>query len=414
MQKYSFHKVRPYSYCWLKWVYSLYITLFCLAIISYLITRKGVTLFGTVAMILIGVMFITTIRYTKFYKARKITRLIQNHIKENGLCQTEVRGRREIYSFYPATEWRIDESVNTLYIRFRLTGNKINLRGLETGLADRLEKVCLNVYEKRGYIEYLFELQPEKPLVISSKEDIQNEHGQTKLFLSPSFDWNYRLVPHFLVAGTTGSGKSTFARFIIATLLKCGVRILYLDVKRDVEMERFCHGNVAITYAYEPQQIADEISNIADEMRTRITDIAEMEKRGIDKDYQYNFNPVYVICDEIILMKLVFPDKLYKETIAQINAIIVSGRSKNIFAGLLSQSGLAEYFGNSGIRGNIGLKVALGQMSASEYSMIFGNEFSDIKNLRYRKIGSGLIMRNGIDSRPRDFVAPYIKKGVLD
>ncbi|MDO4332736.1 MAG: FtsK/SpoIIIE domain-containing protein [Eubacteriales bacterium] len=414
MQKYSFHKVRPYSYCWLKWVYFLYIALFCLAIISYMITRKGAALFGTVAMILIGVIFIATIQHTKLYKARKITRLIQKHIKENGLCQTEIRGRREIYSFYPATEWRIDESVNTLYIRFRLTGNKINLRGLETGLADRLEKVCLNVYERRGYIEYLFGLHQEEQLVISSQEDIHGESGQTEITLSPSGIWDYRKIPHFLVVGGTGTGKTTFVRFIISTLLKCDVRVLYLDVKRDAEMERFCHGNVAITYAYEPQQIAEEIANITDEMQTRTADVAEMENRGIDKNYQFNFNPVYVICDEIILMKLVFPDKLYKETIAQINAIIVSGRSKNIFAGLISQSGLAEYFGNSGIRGNIGLKVALGQMSASEYSMIFGNEFSDIKNLRYGEIGSGLIMRNGIDSRPREFVAPYIKKGVLD
>ena len=46
--------------------------------------------------------------------------------------------------------------------------------------------------------------------------------------------------------------------------------------------------------------------------------------------------------------------------------------------------------------------------------MIFGQDFSDIKNLRYNEIGSGLIMRSGEDSRPREFVAPYIKNGVLD
>ena len=48
---------------------------------------------------------------------------------------------------------------------------------------------------------------------------------------------------------------------------------------------------------------------------------------------------------------------------------------------------------------------------STEYSMIFGQEFSDIKNLRYNEIGSGLIMRSGEDSRPREFVAPYIKNG---
>lgn len=93
----------------------------------------------------------------------------------------------------------------------------------------------------------------------------------------------------------------------------------------------------------------------------------------------------------------------------RINQIIVGGREKNIFCGMISQSALAEYFGNSGIRGNIGLKVALGQMTPTELGMIFGNEFSDMKNLRYGELGSGLIMRNGLDSRPREYVAPYIK-----
>lgn len=190
--------------------------------------------------------------------------------------------------------------------------------------------------------------------------------------------------------------------------------MLYLDIKRDAEMEYFCRGNIAITYAYEPDHIAKEVSDIADEIYTRTNSISDMEEYGVEKEHDYNFNPVFVICDEIILMKLVFPDKLYKETIAQINSIIVSGRSKNIFAGLISQSGLAEYFGNSGIRGNIGLKVALGQLTSSEYRMIFGEEFSDIKNLRYNEIGSGLIMRHSVDSRPREFVSPYIEQGVLD
>ena len=181
------------------------------------------------------------------------------------------------------------------------------------------------------------------------------------------------------------------------------------------EMECFCRGNVAITYAYEPSHIAKEVADIADEIRTRKKSINDMEEKyDVEKGHDYGFNPVFVICDEIILMKLVFPDKLYKETITQINSIIVSGRSKNIFAGLISQSGLAEYFGNSGIRGNIGLKVALGQLTTSEYRMIFGEEFSDIKNLRYNEIGSGLIMRHGVDSRPREFVSPYIEQGVLD
>ena len=410
----KYHRVTAHSFWWLKWCCSLYMFLMVIFLTAYVVTRNISFAIALAVMLLILVMFFTVVQHTNFYKAGKISRLIQKHIEENQLYETAFRGRKKVYTFYPQTDWCMDTASNTLHIRFRLSGNQINLRGLETGLADRLEKVCLNIYEKRGYIEYLFELEQEKALVISSKTDIPGDSGETTVYLSPSLIWNYRKIPHFLIVGSTGSGKTTFTRFIISSLLKCGVRILYLDVKRDVEMEQFCHGNIAITYAYEPKQIAEEISLITEELQSRTVDITNMEQQGIDGNTDFNFNPVCVICDEIILMKLVFPDKLYKETLGKINAIIVSGRSKNIYAGLISQSGLAEYFGNSGIRGNIGLKVALGQMSASEYSMIFGTEYADVKNLRYGEIGSGLIMRTGLDSRPREFVAPYIKNHALD
>lgn len=406
----KYKKVRPNSYRWVRWVCTIWGMLLLSLVALYIVRQNTFNLLGIVVIVLFGALFTVTI-LPKVIKAKNISHLIHNHIKDNALYLMEIVHNKERYVFYPKVYWRIDVSTNTLYIRFRLSGNKINLRGLEQGLADRLEKICLNVFEERGFVEYLFEWETEKQLVIYSKEDIQGGQGNTKIPLSPSFIWDYRKTPHFMVAGSTGSGKTTFARFLISSLINQGVRIAYIDIKRDVEMEQFCHGNIMITYAYEMESIATVIREVADELQTRTEDI---ENIGKGKDYDYGFNPLYIICDEIILMKLLFPKKLYDETIARINSIIVGGRSKAVFCGLITQSALAEYFGNSGIRSNIGLKVALGQMTSTELGMIFGSEFADIKNLRYGEIGSGLIMRNGTDGRPREFVAPYIVNGVLD
>lgn len=407
----KYRKVRPNSYIWLKLLYAFF---FIVLFQSILFGLMGENIWWLIVgiMVILGVLYIKIAR-KKLIKARDISRLIHKHIRENELYQTETKGRknREVYTFYPKVYWRIDKSLNTLFIRFRLSGNKINLRGLEQGLSDRLEKIPLNVYEERGYIEYLFELETEKRLIINNKEEIQGTYGETQVTLAPSFIWDYRKVAGFMLIGATGSGKTTLSRFLITHLINRGVRIIYVDVKRDLEMERFCSGNLMITYAYETEAIAKVISEVAEELQNRTQDISNMK---IDEDFDFGFNPVFLICDEIILMKLIFPKKLYDETIKRINEIIVGGRSKNIFCGLISQSALAEYFGNSGIRGNIGLKIALGHLTSTEYSMIFGQEFSDIKNLRYNEIGSGLIMRSGEDSRPREFVAPYIKNGVLD
>ena len=54
----------------------------------------------------------------------------------------------------------------------------------------------------------------------------------------------------------------------------------------------------------------------------------------------------------------------------------------------------------------------MGQMSDTAYKMAFGSDFADVKNLR-REIGSGLIYRQGVDTKPREFLAPYIEKGAL-
>lgn len=401
----NYKQVKPNSYAWLKGLYVIWILLIAVFVLCFLLERKAIALTGISVMILIGVMFIVFAR-PKISKARKFSCLIHQHIVENSLCQIEIIHNREKYTFYPETYWKVDESRNTLFLCFRLTGNKINLRGLEQGLADRLKMICLNVYERRGYIEYLFQLKEEKQLVFSSVKEIPGKYGATEIALSDSLVWNFRQMPHFLISGATGSGKSTFCRFLISSLINCGVRVVYVDIKKDDEMEQFCRGNTMITYACEIDTIANAIKDVTDEFQSRAKDIDEI---GVGDDFDYGFNPIVLVCDEIILLKLILPKKLYDETIARINQIIVGGRQKKVFCGMVTQSALAEYFGNSGIRGNIGLKVALGQMTSTELGMIFGNEFSDIKNLRYGEMGAGLIMRNGLDSRPREYVAPYIK-----
>lgn len=401
----NYKQVKPNSYAWLKWLYAIWILLITVFVLCFLLERKAIALTGISIMILIGVMFIVFAR-PKISKARKFCRLIHQHIVENSLCQIKIIHNREKYTFYPETYWKVDGSRNTLFLCFRLTGNKINLRGLEQGLADRLKMICLNVYERRGYIEYLFQLKEEKQLVFSSVKEIPGKYGETEIVLSDSLVWDYRQRAHFLISGATGSGKSTFCRFLISSLINCGVRVVYVDIKKDDEMEQFCRGNTMITYACEIDTIANAIKDVTDEFQSRAKDIDEI---GVGDDFDYAFNPICLVCDEIILLKLILPKKLYDETIARINQIIVGGRQKKIFCGMVTQSALAEYFGNSGIRGNIGLKVALGQMTSTELGMIFGNEFSDMKNLRYGELGAGLIMRNGLDSRPREYVAPYIK-----
>ena len=400
-----YSRVRRNSYEWVKWVYCGWFFTMLLFIGVYIFGKTNIALLGMTAMGIMTVIYVMLFK-GKVDEAKDYSSLINKHIDENKLFEKEKVNDREVYKYYPEAYWKVDKEKNMLYIRFRLSGNKINLRGLEQDLGDRLVKNVLNVYEEHGYIEYLFELNEEEPLIIDSTNKVGGKYGETQIKLSQSLIWDYRKTPHFFLSGATGVGKSTFARYLISALVNRGVRVVYIDIKRDCDMELYCHYNQNVTYVYEPEAIAKEIRELAEELQNRAMDI---EASGINEDFEFGFNPVFLICDEIVLLKLLLPKKLYDEIITNINAIIVGGRSKSIFCGLITQTALAEYIGNSGIRGNLGLKVALGSLSSTEMGMVFGNEFSEVKSLRYGQVGAGMIMRNGIDSRPRDYVAPYIK-----
>ena len=69
--------------------------------------------------------------------------------------------------------------------------------------------------------------------------------------------------------------------------------MLYLDIKRDAEMEYFCRGNIAITYAYEPDHIAKEVSDIADEIYTRTNSISDMEEYGVEKEHDLSLIHIF-------------------------------------------------------------------------------------------------------------------------
>ena len=70
-------------------------------------------------------------------------------------------------------------------------------------------------------------------------------------------------------------------------------------------------------------------------------------------------------------------------------------------------------FVEGAIRDNLGCKICMGQMSETAYKMSFGSDFSHVRNYR-REIGSGLIYRQGVDTKPRELIAPFICEGGIE
>lgn len=363
-------------------------------------------------IIIIGIMemlYIALVQFN-FGKVMKISKSIEQFIRSNNLYQshtvTEQGKSIEKVDYYPIVQYQIKRKQNVFCIRIRQDGSPSaeRFRGLEEPLARLFHTVCSDRIEERGYLTYCFELWKQKQIRIKSCQDIPKA-GENEIAFSNNIAWNWKTCPHLLLTGITSSGKTITAQYIIASLIQQGVRVIYCDPKNDFEMRQFAE-NCGVVYAPEERKIAKAVRETEEEMRKRGQ---ELDKIGIQ---EIDFQPLFIVFDELIAFSKIAEKKTYEETTRRIASIVVMGRSKRVYAGLILQRPDTSFI-EGAIRDNLGCRICMGQMSDTAYKMAFGADFADVKNLR-REIGSGLIYRQGVDSKPREFLAPYIEKGALN
>lgn len=336
---------------------------------------------------------------------------VEKFIKRNNLYKfhhIEVNGKKEErYDYYPVIYYKKNKNDNNFSIRIRMDGSKYTeqFRELEQPLASMFRTICTEKIEERGYLTYCFELKPQKQVEIQSHEDIPSV-GENEIALSHDIIWNWKKTPHLLCIGNTGSGKSRLTMYLITCLLKQGVRVIYCDPKNDDDMREYMQNHCSVVYATKENEIAKVMRETEEEIRLREKDLKQI---GIQ---EAEFNPVFLFFDEMIAFAKIAEKKTYEETAKRLSAIVVTGRSKRVYAGLILQKPDTSFI-EGAIRDNLGCRIAMGQMSDTAYKMCFGSDFSDVRNNR-REIGSGLIYRQGVDTKPREFLAPYIRKGALD
>lgn len=343
-------------------------------------------------------------------KAGRIARKIEKLIKRNGWYMSHeiMENGKEVerIDYYPIMHYRIVKTDNMFCIRIRMDGSVYaeKFRDCEQLLADMLSTICVKKIEERGYLTYFFELRPQEQIIISSSDDI-SEVGEYEIAFSQDIKWNFKKCPHLLLAGNTGSGKTQLAQYIIACLVKQGVRVIYCDPKNDDDMRLFSRNHPSVKYLTKEIDIAKAVRETEEELRSRTIDL---EKIGIE---EAEFNPVFLIFDELIAFSKIADKKTYEQTSRRLASIVVMGRSKRVYCGLILQRPDTNFI-EGAIRDNLGCRISMGQMSDTAYKMVLGSDFSDVRNRRH-EIGSGLIYRQGVDTVPREFLAPFIMKGAL-
>lgn len=351
--------------------------------------------------------------YPLIRKRIKISKRMEKFIRRNKLYQSHtieeqgIMGKRktERMDYYPIVEYRKSVQDNAFYIRIRMDGSPYaeRFRDMEEPLARMFKTVCIDTIIERGYLTYSFELRKQKQIRIESCKDVP-QAGKNEIAFSRDMVWNWKKCPHFLLVGNTGSGKTQLAQYMISCLIKKGIRVIYCDPKNDYEMRHFAE-NCGAVYVSEENEIAKAVRETEEEMRKRGK---ELDNLGIQET---DFQALYLVFDELIAFSKIAEKKNYEETARRIASIVVMGRSKRVYAGLILQRPDTAFI-EGAIRDNLGCRICMGQMSETAYKMAFGSDFADVKNLR-REIGSGLIYRQGVDTKPREFLTPYIEKGAL-
>lgn len=295
---------------------------------------------------------------------------------------------KEKIRYFPKIYYRLKDGL--IHIQVEITMGKYQdqllrlEKKLETGLYCELTDKIL----KDSYVEYLLLYDTINNRI--TVDDVQAQNGQLKLM--DNVWWAYDSLPHMLISGGTGGGKTYFILTIIEALLQTNATIYVLDPKNadlaDLE-------TVMPNVYYKKEDMIDCLNQFYDEMMLRNENMKLMDGYKTGKNYAYlNLPAHFLVFDEYTsFMEMIGRDSI--EVMSKLKQIVMLGRQSGFFLILACQRPDAKYLGD-GIRDNFNFRVALGRMSELGYNMMFGENDKDfflkpIKGRGYVDVGTSVI-----------------------
>ena len=277
---------------------------------------------------------------------------------------------KETITYFPKIYYRMKQGL--LHIRVEITLGKyqeqlLNLeKKLESGLYCELTDREL----KDSYVEYTLLYDTIANRI--SIEDVQAKNGRLRLM--KNVWWEYDKLPHMLIAGGTGGGKTYFILTLIEALLRTNAVLFVLDPKNadlaDLQV-------VMPDVYYKKEDMLSCIDRFYEEMMKRSEDMKLMENYRTGENYAYLGLPSnFLIFDEYVAFMEMLGTKENAAVLNKLKQIVMLGRQAGFFLILACQRPDAKYLGD-GIRDQFNFRVALGRMSEMGYGMMFGETTKD-------------------------------------
>lgn len=176
-------------------------------------------------------------------------------------------------------------------------------------------------------------------------------------------------VPHLLIAGSTGSGKSVLINSIIYTAMGTSTpadcKFVLIDPKK-VELWDYADSPFTLSYCSEARDALASLDNVIRIMNERYAEMRPMHKRT------YQGADIYVIIDEYADLAIT-AKRAFQERVTRISQL---GRAARIHLIIATQRPTADTI-NAAIKTNMDYRIALHTAEAQHSRNIIGMRGSE-------------------------------------
>lgn len=362
------------------------------------------------------VLVISAVMYILFCRRNpdKIRQLqhrqkIARMILENGWYEKSTRqsygasgsaSSREVISWWPKIYYRLENGKVHILVEISMGKYQEQLLNLEKKLESGLYCELTDKELFDGYVEYvlLYDMIANRITI----DEVKAENGSLKLM--EGVYWEYDKLPHMLIAGGTGGGKTYFLLTVIEALLHINAEMYVLDPK-NADLADL--GAVMPGVYYRKDDISAAVDRFYLKMMERSEAMKKMPRYKTGENYAYlGLAPHFLIFDEYVAYMEMLSTKESMDVLNKLKQIVMLGRQAGFFIILACQRPDAKYLGD-GIRDQFNFRVALGRMSELGYSMMFGETnkaffLKQIKGRGYVDAGKSVIS---------EFYTPLVPKG---
>ena len=207
--------------------------------------------------------------------------------------------------------------------------------------------------------------KPEEYSLAEYKQKIESMN-LLDLYFDRKHILNVNDYPHFLISGSTGSGKSYFANELVIQAIIKGWQVVICDLKRSYGLYKGF-----TDYSYEIDDILVKLKSVETEMNLRMKKLQpELDKNPKTLAVDIGYKPMLVVIEEYISLQASLDKKQKEELERVVKNISVLARQSNIHMMIVLQSAGTENI-NSTTRSNL-TKVLLGNAQSNILSATFG------------------------------------------